>query len=106
MSRMGQSSNTNKGIQVRRKNEFQRIYEKRIHFKLDSLTDLEEFVHLLISKISADVDGCYEHQIVDAKSFMGMFSISTHPVTVRINSDDEKDVELFNGICSRYSYSR
>jgi hypothetical protein len=79
---------------------------KEFTLNLDSLTDLEEFVHLLISKISADVDGCYEHQIVDAKSFMGMVSISTHPVTVRINSDDEKEVELFNGICSRYSYSR
>lgn len=68
---------------------------KEFTLNLDSLTDLEEFVHLLISKISADVDGCYEHQIVDAKSFMGM-----------VNSDDEKEVELFNGICSRYSYSR
>ena len=79
---------------------------KEFTLNLDSLTDLEECVHLLISKISAEVDGCYEHQIVDAKSFMGMVSISTHPVTVRINSDDEKEVELFNGICARYSYSR
>lgn len=37
MSRMGQSSSTYKGIQVRRKNEFQRIYEKRIHFKFGQL---------------------------------------------------------------------
>lgn len=53
---------------------------KEFTLNLDSLTDLEEFVRLLINKISADVDGCYEHQIVDAKSFMGMVSISTHPV--------------------------
>lgn len=46
---------------------------KEFTLNLDSLTDLEEFVRLLISKISAD---------------------------------DEKEVELFNGICARYSYSR
>lgn len=72
---------------------------------LDSLTDLEEFVHLLISKISADVDGCWEHQIVDAKSFMGMVSISTHPVTVKINTDDEKEIGLFDAICARYPHA-
>lgn len=103
---MEQSSSTDKGIQVRRKMSSEEFMRKEFTLNLDSLTDLEEFVHLLISKISADVDGCYEHQIVDAKSFMGMVSISTHPVTVRINSDDEKEVELFNGICARYSYSR
>lgn len=77
--------------------------KKEFVLNLDSLTDLEEFVHLLISKIFADVDGCWEHQIVDAKSFMGMVSISTHPVTVRINSDDDKEVEIFNDICARYT---
>lgn len=64
---------------------------KEFTLNLDSLTDLEEFVHLLISKISADVDGCYEHQIVDAKSFMGMVSISTHPVIEIYDLVEDKD---------------
>lgn len=79
---------------------------KEYTLNLDSLTDLEEFVHELISQIKSDVDGCWQHQIVDAKSFMGMVSISTHPVTVRLNSDDKEEVRIFNDICTRYSYSR
>lgn len=37
MSRMGQSGSTYKGIQVRRKNEFKRIYEKGIYFEFGQL---------------------------------------------------------------------
>lgn len=60
---------------------------------LDSLTDLNNFVMEISSQIPCDVD---------AKSYLGLVTISIHPVTVVINTDNEDYIKRFNEICSKY----
>lgn len=50
----------------------------------------------------ADVDAKYGRQVVDAKSYLGLVTISIHPVTVVINTDNEDYIKRFNEICSKY----
>lgn len=69
---------------------------------LDSLTDLNNFVMEISSQIPCDVDAKYGRQIVDAKSYLGLVTISIHPVTVVINTDNEDYIKRFNEICSKY----
>lgn len=54
---------------------------------LDSLTDLTNFCTEISSNIAADVDAAYGRQTVDAKSYLGLITISTHPIQVYINSE-------------------
>ena len=54
-------------------------------------------------KIECDVDLVKGHYIIDAKSIMGVFSISLdQPVTARIHSDDEETIKLFEELCTKY----
>ena len=76
--------------------------KKNFIVNLDSLTDLSNFVTELTTKISSDVDGIYQRQVVDAKSYLGLVSISIHPVNIVINTDDEDEIALFNEICKKY----
>lgn len=69
---------------------------------LDSLTDISNFIKELSIKIPCDVDGIYERQIVDAKSYLGLASISIHPVIIKINTEDENIIKIFNDICKKY----
>lgn len=69
---------------------------------LDSLTDLNNFVMEISSQIPCDVDAKYGRQVVDAKSYLGLVTISIHPVTVVINTDNEDYIKRFNEICSKY----
>lgn len=68
---------------------------------LDSITNLTQFV-LEISSIPCDIDAIYERQIVDAKSYLGLIAISSHPIKVIINTDDEKYLQTFSTICKKY----
>lgn len=76
--------------------------KKNFIMNLDSLTDLSNFVTELTTKISSDVDGIYQRQVVDVKSYLGLVSISIHPVNIIINTDDEDEIALFNEICKKY----
>ena len=69
---------------------------------LDSLTDLTHFVKTISNKIPYDVDAMYNRQIVDAKSLLGLINLATHPVKVRINTDDEFYIDKFAEICKDY----
>lgn len=69
---------------------------------LDSPTDLNNFVMEISSQIPCDVDAKYGRQVVDAKSYLGLVTISIHPVTVVINTDNEDYIKRFNEICSKY----
>lgn len=62
---------------------------KEYVLNLDSLTDLNNFVIDISSNIPCDVDAKYGRQVVDAKSYLGLVTISIHPVTVVINTDNE-----------------
>ena len=75
---------------------------KEYVLNLDSLTDLNNFVIDISSNIPCDVDAKYGRQIVDAKSCLGLVTISIHPVTVVINTDNEDYIKRFNEICSKY----
>ena len=44
----------------------------------------------------------YKNQIVDAKSLMGLISLSSHNIKVIINSDDEEELKIFNNICKPF----
>lgn len=69
---------------------------------LDSLTDLTNFCTEISSNIAADVDAAYGRQTVDAKSYLGLITISTHPIQVYINSENCAEIAKFNEICSKY----
>lgn len=69
---------------------------------LDSISDLNNFVKEISSEIESDVDAVYERQIVDAKSFLGLVTISIHPITVVLNSESEREIRLFSDICMKY----
>lgn len=69
---------------------------------LDSLTDLNNFVNRINSQIPCDVDAMVGRQIVDAKSYLVLASISIHPVKVRINTDNENYIKRFGEICREY----
>lgn len=75
---------------------------KEYVLNLDSLTDLNNFVIEISSQIPCDVDAKYGRQVVDAKSYLGLVTISIHPVTVVINTDNEDYIKRFNEIGSKY----
>ena len=52
--------------------------------------------------IESDVNAVYENQIVDAKSVLGLVSLSSHPIKIEINSDDESEIEQLKGICEKF----
>lgn len=69
---------------------------------LDSLTDLTNFCTEISSNIASDVDATYGRQTVDAKSYLGLITISTHPIQIYINSENCAEIAKFNEICNRY----
>lgn len=75
--------------------------KKEYILNLDSLTNLTNFV-IEVSKIPCDVDAIYGRQIVDAKSYLGLIAISTHPLFVRIHTDEEEYIKRFSEICAQY----
>lgn len=76
--------------------------KKEYLLNLDSLTDLNNFVKEIATQIKSDVDAIYERQIVDAKSYLGLVTISIHPIKVKINSCDEREIVIFEEICKKY----
>lgn len=75
---------------------------KSYTLNLDSLTDLTNFCTEISQKIASDVDASYGRQLVDAKSYLGLVTISTHPVNICINSANESEISMFDKICEKY----
>lgn len=73
--------------------------EKTVH--LDSVYDAAKFVEE-IAKLPSNIDAVYNSKIVDAKSYLGILLISSHPIRLIINSDDETEINKFLEICKRY----
>lgn len=78
--------------------------KKEYILKFKSFSDIGSFVRTLSKRIPCDVNASYENQIVDAKSYLGWVSLSSHPITVKINTDDEYLIEKFGEICEKYLY--
>ena len=71
-----------------------------------NLNDVETVKRFVddMRKIECDVDLVKGHYVIDAKSIMGVFSISLdQPVTARIHSDDEEVIKKFEELCTKYS---
>lgn len=69
---------------------------------LNNVETVKQFVDDM-RQLPCDVDIIKGHYIIDAKSIMGIFSLSLdQPVTVKIHSDDEEVIKLFEDICTKY----
>ena len=56
-----------------------------------------------IRKVPYDVDACHGNYIVDAKSLLGILSLSLgREITLKMHTDDPLAYELLNTICEAY----
>ena len=70
--------------------------------KLNAIEDVKRFTEDM-RLLPCDVDVLKGHYVIDAKSIMGLFSLSLdQPVTVRIHSDDEEVIKQFEELCTKY----
>lgn len=76
--------------------------DKEYVINLNNINNLRQFNTNILYKITSNVDAKYENQTVDAKSLMGLISLSSHNITVIINSDDEEELKIFNSICKPF----
>ena len=76
--------------------------KKEFLINLNEISDLKEFVNLILYKITSDVDAIYENQVVDAKSLMGIITLASHPLLIRIYTDNNEELEVFNSICNKF----
>lgn len=77
--------------------------KKEYIISLNLIEDLNDFIRGLTYNVESDVDAIRGRLILDAKSFLGLMSLDLSvPITVRINTDDELDIERFGAICKLY----
>lgn len=76
--------------------------KKEFIVNLNQIDNLKSFLYEMTYHIASNVDAKFEHQIVDAKSLLGLLSISSHPITVTIQSDDMSEIAYFTDVCERY----
>ena len=62
------------------------------HIKLETINVVKNFVSA-VTKFECDFDIAADRYVVDAKSIMGIFSLDlSKPLTLQINTDDEKEI--------------
>lgn len=65
---------------------------KKVTIKLEAINDVKNFVSA-VTKFECDFDIAADRYVVDAKSIMGIFSLDlSKPLTLQINTDDEKEI--------------
>lgn len=70
--------------------------------KLNSIDKVKTFVNEM-SGLDADIDLISGRYVIDAKSIMGVFSLDlTHEIEIRIDAEDEKEIQKFNEIIKKY----
>ena len=63
---------------------------------LNNINKIANFIKV-VSKIEEDVDLYKGHYVIDAKSIVALFTIQLDkPVLIKIHSDDESLLSLFN----------
>ena len=67
--------------------------KKEFIINLNDIIDLKNFIHEMTYHISSNVD---------AKSLLGLISISTHPIRAIIHSNDLSEIAYFKNVCERY----
>ena len=69
---------------------------------LNQVEDAKSFVADM-RKLPCDVDLIRGHYVIDAKSILGIFSISlAEPIVARILTDDEEVIKQFEDLCTKY----
>lgn len=65
---------------------------KKVTIKLETINVVKNFVSA-VTKFECDFDIAADRYVVDAKSIMGIFSLDlSKPLTLQINTDDEKEI--------------
>lgn len=65
---------------------------REVTIKLEAINDMKNFVSA-VTKFECDFDIAADRYVVDAKSIMGIFSLDlSKPLTLQINTDDEKEI--------------
>lgn len=65
---------------------------REVTIKLEAINDVKNFVSA-VTKFECDFDIAADRYVVDAKSIMGIFSLDlSKPLTLQINTDDEKEI--------------
>ena len=70
--------------------------------KFTTIEQVQKFIDA-IRKILYDVDACHGHYIVDAKSVLGILSLSLgREVTLILHTDDEQAHEMLETLCNEF----
>lgn len=72
---------------------------------LSAITDLSNFCTQLNAETRSDVLAHGKRPFnyeVDARSFLGLSSVTRDVVTIRILSDDDAELQRFAAICEKY----
>lgn len=72
---------------------------ERTQIKLQAPEEVKEFVSAA-EKCNFDIDVVYNKILIDAKSFLGVLSLSTNPMTVVCHGEDL----CFLQVCEKYAY--
>lgn len=65
---------------------------REVTIHLETINDVKNFVST-VTKFECDFDIAVDRYVVDAKSIMGIFSLDlSKPLTLQINTDDEKGI--------------
>lgn len=65
---------------------------REVTIQLETINDVKNFVST-VTKFECDFDIAVDRYVVDAKSIMGIFSLNlSKPLTLQINTDDEKEI--------------
>lgn len=68
---------------------------------LRDLTSLNNFI-IEANQFTEDINAIYGNHVVDAKSYIGLASISMHPVKVEIITDNPVVDNKFYDVCKPY----
>lgn len=68
---------------------------------LKTVSDVFNFSHD-VRRFHEDVDACHDRHVVDAKSFLGLLSISHSHIKVKIHTYDIGVIEDFFEFCKKY----
>lgn len=65
---------------------------REVTIKLETINDVKNFVST-VTKFECGFDIAADRYVVDAKSIIGIFSLDlSKPLTLQINTDDEKEI--------------
>lgn len=70
--------------------------------KLNSKQDVNDFIDVCC-KFKFDVDACYGHYIIDAKSWLGIMSFGLgKELTIILHTEDINKINKFNVLTERW----